>query len=126
MRRDIFNLKRRISPQVAEARAGLIPSSDDIIDEIRARLNRTALTAKTVRQYRLITHSEPAAIAEVLADIRHYCVGQGLSFQKLLAFATRVYREEKSAEEGYLAQLGLEEFRASASFGSKLKRSTHN
>lgn len=87
---------RHLSSLVIEARAGLIPASDDIDDELRARLKRTARVVGLVRAYASLEGcgSDELAIADILCDLRHYCAGKGLSFHKLSDDAYAQYLEE--------------------------------
>lgn len=74
-------LNPRQSARVIEARAGLIPASDDIEDELDAR---TARIGRTVRTYAKETNGrDDLAIANILEDIRHYCDSKTLSFDEL-------------------------------------------
>jgi hypothetical protein len=81
---------------VIEARAGLIPASDDVADERRARMNRTARVVRTIKAYAGLATcgSEHQAITDILADLRHYCDCEGLAFYKLYNAACALYLEE--------------------------------
>jgi hypothetical protein len=89
---------RRRAELVREARAGLLPQSDDLVNEVRARMNRTALSARSIKTYtKLATcSSEELAISTILADLRHYCASKELSFRKLNADGYTLYVEEVS------------------------------
>lgn len=74
-------LNPRHDARVIEARAGLIPASDDIEDELDARTGRIG---RTVRAYAKVTNGrDDLAIASILEDIRHYCDSKALSFDEL-------------------------------------------
>ena len=70
---------------VRKARAGLIPASDDIADERRARMNHTTRVIRIVKTYTgsVSRVSDDQAITSILADLRHYCNCRGLSFKRL-------------------------------------------
>lgn len=87
---------RYLTPLVIEARAGLIPASDDIENERRARVKRTARLVQTVRGYAMLAGcgSENLAITDIISDLRHYCEEKGLSFHKLNKAAYTQYLEE--------------------------------
>jgi hypothetical protein len=107
-----MNKRRRANP-VVEARAGLIPASDDAADEIRARTNLTVRIIRTVKPYlgsrRRV--SDDLAITNILSDLRHYCDFRGLAFEKLDRAAYQLYSEEKTFEarwstpHGYLERV---------------------
>jgi hypothetical protein len=88
--------KRRRLNLVLQARAGLIPASDDIADEKRARMNHTARVIRTVKSYSgtVSRVSDDQAITNILADLRHYCDCTGLEFKKLDRVACAQYLEE--------------------------------
>jgi len=100
--------KRLQTGSVREARAGLIPQSDGILDEIEARLDRTSCIAKVVGRYWAASDSEQEAITSILVDLRHHCTAKRLSFSLLQAAAARQFCEETSSESEYLWTLGLE------------------
>jgi hypothetical protein len=79
-----------------EARAGLIPASDDIADEKQARTNRTARIILTAKSYlgSVARVSDELAIRDILADLRHYCDCTGLVFEKLDRAAYALYLED--------------------------------
>jgi hypothetical protein len=81
---------------ILEARAGLIPESDWIVEEVRARMDRTARIGRVVKCHaKLLTRgSDAPAISEILADLRHYCDSKGLAFEELNAAACENYQEE--------------------------------
>jgi hypothetical protein len=111
MSRNVGISKRMRRESIREARAGLIPQSDDIIDEIQARLDRTSTITRVVSRYRVASESEEAAITNILVDLRHHCSAKGLSFGNLQTCATRLYGEEISSEAEYLSTLGLEKIK---------------
>lgn len=88
---------RRIE-SVREARAGLIPASDDMADERRAQLNCAVRIIAAVKpclgSLRLV--SDRHAITNILADLRHYCDSKELAFSKLDAAAHTLYLQEKA------------------------------
>ena len=90
--------KTRRAALIVEARAGLIPASDDIEDEVRSRMDRTARIGRIVKVYaRLLEHgSENLAISDNLADLRHYCNGKRLAFRELDTAACERYQEEEA------------------------------
>jgi hypothetical protein len=96
------NKSRRVNP-VAEARAGLIPASDDVADEIRARTNLTLRIIRTVKPYLGSARrvSDDLAITNILSDLRHYCDSRGLAFEKLDRAANQLYSEEKTYEAAW-------------------------
>lgn len=83
---------------VRKARAGLIPASDDIADEKRARMNsigRIIRAAKT--QLGTVTRvSDEHAITSVLADLQHFCGWKGLSFRKIHEASCALYFEDEA------------------------------
>jgi hypothetical protein len=81
---------------VAEARAGLIPVSDEIADEIDALMDRTARTCRWVQAYAKLPAcgSDARAITDILTDLRHYCARMGLGFHELEAAAYEQYEDE--------------------------------
>jgi hypothetical protein len=81
---------------VREARAGLIPASDDIADEKRSRLNSTARIIRAAKPQLGTAKrvSDECAITSILADLRHYCDYNGLSFCKLDRNAGAQYLED--------------------------------
>jgi hypothetical protein len=83
---------------VTEARAGLIPECDDIEDEISARMKRTTKVVRILKAHaRLPTcGSEEQAITDLMADLRHYCHDEGLSFRKLDRAGYLLHLEEKT------------------------------
>ncbi len=88
---------------VVEARAGLIPASDDVADEIRARTKLTTRIIHTVKPSLGSVGSVPddLAITNILSDLRHYCDIQGLAFEKLDRAAHELYSEEKEYEAAW-------------------------
>ena len=81
-----------------EARAGLLPESDWVAKEVRARMDRTARIGRVVNSHaRLLTRgSDGLAISEMLAGLRHYCDSKGLAFEELDAAACENYQDEAS------------------------------
>lgn len=77
---------------VLEARAGLIPASDDMADELRAA---TARIGRTVTAYAksMKAGSDDLAIIDILVDLWHYCDSRGLAFREIDAAASEHYRE---------------------------------
>ena len=74
---------------IVEARAGLIPASDDVEDELNSR---TACIARTVRAYAKLTDGrDDLAITDILQDLRHYCDSRALAFDELDAAACEYY-----------------------------------
>jgi hypothetical protein len=67
-RKQIRNIRR--TDLVREARAGLIPESDNIENEIRTRTNQTARVIRTAKTYlgSVARVSEEQAITNILAD----------------------------------------------------------
>ena len=78
--KKLSNQPRRLALTL-EARAGLIPESDWIEEEVRSRTKRG---------------SGALAILEILADLRHYCDSKGIEFEKLDALACESYQDEAS------------------------------
>ena len=79
---------------VREARAGLIPASDDIADEKRERTNDTARLIRAAKAHVGTRASEGQVITSILADMRHYCDFKGLKFRKIDSAAHALYLEE--------------------------------
>jgi hypothetical protein len=78
-------LNDRLSVSVLKARAGLIPASDDIEDELDAR---TACIGRAVKAYaKWECGQDDLAITEILQDLRHYCDRKSLVFDELDAAA---------------------------------------
>jgi hypothetical protein len=98
-KRKSINKARRID-FVREARAGLIPASDDIADERRLRTNQTARIIRIVKTHSgsVARVSDDLAITNILSDLRHYCDCRGLGFKKLDKAACALYLEEKAEE----------------------------
>lgn len=92
--------KARRVDLMREARAGLIPASDDIADEKRARTNRTARIIRIVKPYSgpVARVSDEQAITNILAVLRHYCDSKGLPFRKFHTAAYALYLEDKADE----------------------------
>lgn len=96
--------KARLKPHhrdlVSKTRAGLIPASDDIADEIRARTSETTrIVAAAKSCARLGMHaSDDILITELLTHLRRYCVWKGLAFEKLDKAAIARYTEEAAEE----------------------------
>lgn len=93
--------KSRRNNSVIEARAGLIPASDDMVNEIRVRTNLTARMIRTVKPYlgSVARVSDDLAITSILSDLRHYCDRRNLAFRNLDAAARALYLEEKDHEK---------------------------
>jgi len=86
---------------ILEARAGLIPASDDVEDELNAR---TARIGRTVRAYAKLTHGrDDLAITDMLHDLRHYCDSKALSFDQLDTAAREHYLED-AAESPWISR----------------------
>ena len=85
---------------VREARAGLIPESDSIAEEVRFRTRHTARIICTAKNElgSAAAVSDEHAITNILADIRHYCDCKCLAFSKLHAAAYTLYMEDKAYE----------------------------
>jgi hypothetical protein len=88
--------KVRLSGLVREARAGLIPASDDLARERRLRANRTMRIIRTVKTYSgsVARVSDGLAITNIIADLRHYCDCRGLAFKKLDRAAYTLYSKD--------------------------------
>jgi hypothetical protein len=93
----------RLSPQVLKARAGLIPASDDIENELEARV---AHVRRSVRAYgKLNSDRDDLAIIDILQDLRHYCDSKALVFDELDGTA-REYYQEYVDESPWISRLG--------------------
>ena len=88
---------------VRDARAGLIPESDAVADEIRARMKIAARTLLSLaaNAERPSRTSENRAIMEILADLRHYCEFKGYAYDELDTAATELYESEGNLTLGY-------------------------
>lgn len=96
-------LKRRsLTKLVIEARAGLIPESDDIEDERRAEERAKARVFRLVKMYaeEVAYGSENQAIVDILSYLRHYCDCKGLAFHTLDTAAYALYSEEATSAKG--------------------------
>jgi hypothetical protein len=95
---------RGLSNRVIEARAGLIPESDHIADEISARATRTKRIIRTVNSYTKLKTcgSKERAVTAILADLRHYCDENGMRFPDLDREGEELYWEERSLEESFI------------------------
>lgn len=82
------------------ARCGLISASDDVVNERGVRTKRTARIIRIVKPFLGSVNRVPddLAIANILADLRHYCDCRGLAFGKLQKTAHALYLEEKAYE----------------------------
>ncbi len=81
-----------LSASVLEARAGLIPASDGIENELDLR---TARIGDAVRAYARRTEGPDAlAMIDMLQDLRHYCDTKGLMFDELDSVAYDYYLED--------------------------------
>jgi hypothetical protein len=91
---------KRRNDLVREARAGMIPESDNIANEIRTRTSQTARIIRTAKTYlgSVTAVSDELAITDILADLRHYCDYKGLAFRKLHTAAHAQYMENKAYE----------------------------
>ena len=92
----------RRSALVLEARAGLIPTSDDVADERQVRMDRIG---STVKAYAKMARGgsgdcDAWAITNILADLRHHCDSKGLAFHELDAAAYGHYLEDVSESRG--------------------------
>ena len=85
---------------VRAARAGLIPASDDKLDEKRAQMNCAADIIRAVKPWlgSPTRVSDEQAITNILADLRHYCDSKGLAFSKFQAAACALYLEDRADE----------------------------
>jgi hypothetical protein len=92
--------KTRRIDLVLAARAGLIPESDNIANEKRVRMNRTARIIRTAKTYlgSVAGVSDEQAITDILADLRHYCDSKGLAFRKFHTAAYALYLQDKTDE----------------------------
>jgi hypothetical protein len=83
-----------------EARAGVIPGSDNIANEIRLRTKRTARIIRTAKTYlgSVTRVSDDQAITDILTRLRHYCDIKGLAFRKFHTAAYALYTEDKAYE----------------------------
>lgn len=81
---------------VRDARAGLIPESDSVADEIRARMKIGAgtLLSLAANAERPSGTSENRAITEIPADLRHYCDLKGYAYDELDTAETELYESE--------------------------------
>jgi hypothetical protein len=97
----------RRTPLVREARAGLIPASDGMLDEIRTRTNYTARMVRAAKSHLGSSErvSEEHAITNILADLRHYCDYGGLVFKELDAAGDALYLEDKTDEALWMSPL---------------------
>jgi|SRR5277367_3197651 len=93
-----LSVNKRQAALILEARAGLIPESDWIAEEARARINRTAQLSRVVVSHakRLTNGSVGLAVTEILTDLRHYCDAKGLVFEELDAVASENHLDEAS------------------------------
>lgn len=82
---------------IVDARAGLIPASDDLWDEVRARISRTESIALTVEAYaRTHKRSDSLAVLDILSDLQHYCEKKSIRFDELDVVAREQYQEESA------------------------------
>jgi len=81
---------------ILKARAGIIPASDHLAEEVRQRVARTGRIGRTVAAYAKLREcrSERLAIVYILADLRHHCDCEGLAFDELDKSAIDVYDDE--------------------------------
>lgn len=105
-------LKHRRQKLISETRARLIPASDDIANEIRARTSKTTRIVAAAKSFvRLGRHaSDDILMMELLTHLRRYCAWKGLVFEKLDEAASDRYSEE-AAEESEAVLYGLRQTR---------------
>jgi hypothetical protein len=87
--------------RVLEARAGVIPASDWVVAEQRARLD---CIVRTVRAYAKLLGrcgSDDVAITDILSDLRLYCATKGLAFDELDRIAYE-YHQDDAAENRWV------------------------
>lgn len=94
--------QRRLSIVIVEARAGLLPASDDLDDEKQARMRRTSRMGRIILAYEKLGEcgSQKLAVATALADLRHYCDCKNLNFDELNLSGENVYLGEIDNESG--------------------------
>ena len=103
-KRHLNNARREFL--ILEARAGLIPASDAIENEQRARMK---CIGRVVKTYAKLVSARSGdwdhlAITDILDDLRHYCDYKGLAFDELSPAAYEQYLEdaaEMSADVRY-------------------------
>jgi hypothetical protein len=84
--------KKHFSAEVLRARAGIIPASDHIENELNARVTRVG---KVVDAFGRSRHGQAdAAVTDILLYLRNYCDVHALSFVKLDAVAAEYYQED--------------------------------
>ena len=88
-RKHLSNLRH--PAQVLAARAGLIPASDDIEDELNLRTAHIGRIVSAQAKHEGGRHD--LAIIDILQDLRHYCDSKGLPFHELDAVAHEYYLE---------------------------------
>jgi hypothetical protein len=76
---------------VLAARAGLIPASDHIENELNLQAARIG---RSVSAYARRKSRHDLAITDILQDLRHYCDSKGLAFHELDAAAHEYYLED--------------------------------
>jgi hypothetical protein len=88
------NKSRRVN-LVIGARAGLLPASDDVANEIHIRTSQTADIVHTAKNHlgSVACVSDDLAITNILADLRHYCDTKRVAFKKLDKAARALYLE---------------------------------
>lgn len=98
--RKRMSTSRRVN-LLLDARAGLIPASDDIAEERRLRANRIECIVRTVKAHlgSVARVSDGLAITNILADLRHYCDGRGLALKKLAKAAYALYLDDRIGVE---------------------------
>ena len=84
-------VNNRRSALVLEARAGLIPASDDIEDELDARVARIGRALRTYTER--APGPDDLTITDILHDLRHYCDSRALEFDRLDTAAYTDYLE---------------------------------
>lgn len=94
-----MNLRQRLDER-ARARGGLILDSDYLEEEKLARIARTERVIRMIKGYAKlkICGSERAAVANILADLRHYCQVQSLPFSEINKESLLLYEDERDLE----------------------------
>lgn len=89
-------LKLQHDALVLQARAGLIPESDHLAYERRLVLDKISRVVKAYGRAsaRSSGPSHDAAVADILADLRHYCDSESLAFDELDGAARENYLED--------------------------------
>lgn len=94
------NIRVRLANSVIEARAGLIPASDDLADEIVALMNHAAQLLRSLGSHMATPEraSEQRAVREILTTLLQYCDFKYLNFRDLVASAHAEYIDESQIE----------------------------